>query len=176
MKESEIKVLDVDVKKLSARLSAIGAKKVYDDVRVITTWDAPGGLYAKQDKLIRITEEDGAKLTMHINNSNPKTKQEIKFKTARSAEPTAFMKGMGLARITKVRARRVSFELGKIDFDIDKFPKIPAFLEIDVAGLPGSKIKSLLADLGLSKNKVVANGTEAIHKLYGVDYFKAYGK
>ena len=75
-----------------------------------------------------------------------------------------------------MEAPRISYELGKIDFDIDKFPAIPAFLEIDIENIEeeGYTVEDLLKKLGLENNKVVVKGTEDIHELYGVDYFDVY--
>ena len=176
-KEQEIKVLDVDVKQLVVRLEEIGAKKIYEDTRTITVLDTKNfSFLTQEDKLIRVTEEDGIKVTMHINQSNPEIKEEIKFKTSRLKETLDFFHQMGLNPISKVQAPRISFELGKIDFDIDQFPSIPPFLEIDIQYIQEENytIESLLKTLGLEKNKVVVMGTEDIHKLYGIDYFEEY--
>ena len=86
-KEHEIKVLDIDVKALTANLEKIGAKKVYDDTRKIITLDTEDRLYLnKKDKLIRVTDEGSIKVTMHVNQSKPEIKEGIKFKTSRLKE------------------------------------------------------------------------------------------
>ena len=87
-----------------------------------------------------------------------------------------FFHELGLDPISKVKAKRISYELGKIDFDIDKFPVIPAFLEIDIEFLEeeGYELEQLLKELGLENNKTVVMGTEDIHSLYGKDYFNEY--
>ena len=130
----------------------------------------------KKDKLIRVTDEGTIKVTMHVNQSNPEIKAGIKFKTSRLKETMDFFHEMGLNPISKVKAPRISYELGKIDFDIDKFPAIPYFLEIDIEHIKeeGYTVESLLKVLGLENNKVVIMGTEDIHKLYNVDYFEIY--
>ena len=130
----------------------------------------------KKDKLIRVTDEGTIKVTMHVNQSNPEIKAGIKFKTSRLKETMDFFHEMGLNPISKVKAPRISYELGKIDFDIDKFPAIPYFLEIDIEYIKeeGYTVESLLKVLGLENNKVVIMGTEDIHKLYNVDYFEIY--
>lgn len=176
-KEHEIKVLDVDVEALCAKLEFIGAKKVYDDVRTIIALDTEDRHYLNEkDKLIRVTDEGSIKVTMHVNQSKPNIKSGIKFKTSRLKETMDFFHEMGLNPISKVQAPRVSYELGKIDFDIDKFPAIPAFLEIDIEHLQEEDytVEELLKQLGLQDNKVVVMGTEDIHELYGVNYFEAY--
>jgi adenylate cyclase class IV len=53
-----------------------------------------------------------------------------------------------------VKSHRISYELGNIDFDIDKFPNIPAFLEIDIENLEIS-VEELLKKLDLDSNEVV---------------------
>lgn len=176
-KEHEIKVLDVDVEALCAKLESIGAKKVYDDVRTIIALDTEDRHYLNdKDKLIRVTDEGSIKVTMHVNQSKPDIKSGIKFKTSRLKETMDFFHEMGLDPISKVEAPRISYELGKIDFDIDKFPAIPAFLEIDIENIEeeGYTVEDLLKKLGLENNKVVVKGTEDIHELYGVDYFDVY--
>lgn len=176
-KEQEIKVLDVNVKQLVERLEKMGAKKVYEDTRTIIALDTKDRSFLNQkDKLIRVTEEGSIKVTMHINQSNPEAKEEIKFKTSRLKETLDFFHQMGLDPISKVQAPRISFELGKVDFDIDYFPAIPPFLEIDTKHLEdeGYTVDSLLKTLGLEENRVVVMGTEDIHKLYGINYFEEY--
>ena len=111
---------------------------------------------------------------MHVNNSNPETKKVIKYKISRKKEQQDFFLQLGIKPIAKVQAYRKSYELGTIDFDIDKFPAIPAFLEIDVKGLNSKQVKELIEKLEISNNKIVILGTEQIHDLYGVDYFKEY--
>lgn len=176
-KEHEIKVLDVDVQQLVKKLEEIGAKKVYDDERTIIALDTPERMFLnKQDKLIRVTDEGSIKVTMHVNQSKPEIKEAIKFKTSRLKETMDFFQQLGLNPISKVKENRISFELGEIDFDIDKFPAIPAFLEIDIEFLKeeGYELEQLLKKLGLEDNKIVVMGTEDIHNLYGKDYFSEY--
>lgn len=176
-KEHEIKVLDVDVQKLTKKLEEIGAKKVYDDERTIIALDTQERMFLnQQDKLIRVTDEGSIKVTMHVNQSKPEIKEGIKFKASRLKETMDFFHQLGLDPISKVKAKRISYELGKIDFDIDKFPAVPAFLEIDIEFLEeeGYELEQLLKELELENNKVVVMGTEDIHKLYGIDYFVEY--
>ena len=176
-KEHEIKVLDVDIEQLVKKLDKLGAKKVYDDERTIIALDTKDKMFLnKQDKLIRVTDEGSIKVTMHVNQSKPEIKEGIKFKTSRLKETIDFFHQLGLDPISKVKAKRISYELGKIDFDIDKFPAIPAFLEIDIEFLKeeGYELKQLLKELGLENNKIVVMGTEDIHNLYGKGYFNEY--
>ncbi len=176
-KEHEIKVLNVNIESVTKKLEEIGAKKVYDDFRTIITLDTEDKHFLNQkDKLIRVTDEGSIKVTMHVHQSQPDIKAGIKFKTSRLKETMDFFHEMGLSPISKVKVPRISYELGKIDFDIDNFPAICPFLEIDIEHIneEGYTVESLLKELGLENNKVVVMGTEDIHKLYNIDYFEVY--
>lgn len=176
-KEHEIKVLDVNMEELEEKLKELGAEKVYDDMRTIFAIDTKDRMFLNEkDKLIRVTDEGSIKVTMHVNQSKPDIKEGIKFKTSRLKETMDFFHEMGLDPISKVKHHRISYELGDIDFDIDKFPAIPAFLEIDTENLEkeGYTLDELLEKLNLKDNKIVVMGTEDIHKLYDVDYFDVY--
>lgn len=176
-KEHEIKVLDIDVESLIEKLKEIGATEVYNDTRTIIALDTVDRHFLnKEDKLIRVTDEGKIKVTMHVNQSKPEEKEAIKFKTSRLKETLDFFYELGLTPISNVKEKRISYELGKIDFDIDKFPAIPAFLEIDTEHLEeeGYTFEEILKVLKLENNKIVKMGTEDIHKIYDVDYFEVY--
>ncbi len=170
--EHEIKVLNIDIEQVKAKLEQLGAKKVYDDERKFTVLDNEKGDYLKQDKLIRITEEGNIKVSIHIHNSKPEIKEAIKYKASRMKEQLDFFSAIGLKAIAKASAHRISYELGNIDFDIDDFYKIPPFLEIDTENVENER--ELLKRLGLENHEVVRMGTEAIFEHYGLNYFKEY--
>ncbi|MCL2439938.1 MAG: hypothetical protein FWD15_05530 [Alphaproteobacteria bacterium] len=172
-RENEIKVLDVDAAALEGRLLQMGASKVYDDIRVITTYDTADRTLRRSGKLVRITEEGAVKVSMHVGR-DPETRDVIKYKASRFEEQQRFLLELGFSPIAQVSARRISFELDGRDFDIDFFPGIPSFMEIDVENLSQAALDDLLEKLGVRSNKIVKLGTEEIHSLYGVDYFETY--
>lgn len=172
--ENEKKVLEVDVSDLKTQLERLGATKVWEGNRTIYVIDTPDCKHLLEDKLIRVTEEEKTKVSIHINNSLPSSKKKvIKYKVSRIKEQLDFFEAIGMVPITKVIAKRTSYELNGIDFDIDEFPYIPAFLEID---LENSKVllTDLLEQLHLAEKKVVDLGTEDIFRLYGLDYFEVF--
>lgn len=171
--EKEIKVLNVDTSKLKKRLEELGAKKVFDDNRIITTLDTKTRFYHGQDKLLRVTEEGSVKVSLHINNSKPNMKQVIKYKASRAKEVFDLFEGLELHPYTRVSAHRTSYEYNGIDFDIDEFPSIPPFCEIDLENL-NVPLSNLLDSCQLSDLKVVDIGTEDIFKSYNLDYFELF--
>lgn len=176
-KEQEIKVINIDVENLEQKLVELGAKQTYRGTRHIYALDTKDREFLdKRDKLIRVTDANTVKVTMHINQSRPEEKDEIKYETNSLKDTLEFFHQMGIDPITKVDATRTSYKLGMLSFDIDKFPLIPPFLEIGIEFLKeeGYTIESLLETLKLDKNSIAILGTEDIHKLHGYDYFEEY--
>lgn len=181
--EKEIKILDLtenDLQKIDKKMQELGARKVADYKRHIMALD--NGTSKDLDQLLRITEEDGyTKVTLHINQNDEEHKRHIKFHLPQSDKLIEFLKCRYNERIlTDTYARRISYELGDkdncIDFDIDCFEAIPAFMEIDTENIEknGLTKEQLIKELGLEDKRCVVMGTEAIHKLYGKDYFEEY--
>lgn len=181
--EKEIKILDLeekDLEMIDKKMQDLGARKVADYKRRIMALD--NGTSDELNQLLRITEEDGyTKVTLHINQSDEKNKRHIKFHIPKSDKLIEFLKCRYNEKVlTDTYARRISYELGEkdncIDFDIDCFQEIPAFMEIDTENISknGYTKESLIKELGLENKRCVVLGTEAIHELYGKDYFEVY--
>lgn len=171
--EHEIKVLNVDVKGLQEKLETLGAKQVFNSERTITYFDYPTSQF-KTDKVdFKLTEEDSIKLsyTSHTENG----KETIKLRVSRKQEAVDLLAKLNLFPITEVVSHRTSYEWEGVDFDIDEFPQIPPFLEID---LEDSKenINSILEKLDLSENQKGEFSTPEIYKLYNLDYFDIFKK
>lgn len=182
--EDEIKVLDLtedDIKRIEEVIFKLGGKKVSEYARRIRSLD--NGTSNSLDQLLRITEEEGhTKLSLHIGQSDPENKKHIKIHLPQSDRLIELLSARyNETVITDTIATRISYELGEteekcIDFDIDKFPAIPPFLEIDCTNLSkhGYTLQTMLEKLELQNHRVVKAGTEDIHLMYGVDYFEAY--
>ncbi len=177
--ENEVKVLEVDPKEISTKLEQLGAKKVFDGDRVFTTFDGVTESFLAKDILIRLTEEEKLKLSVSTNTSKSSTgeKQTIKVFVSRKKEMVDFFKAIGIEAVAEVKSHRTSYELatsrGIVDFDIDTFPLIGSFLEIDLENMEKS-LEEYLKALGLEGKKVVNCGTEQIYAMYGYDYYKEF--
>lgn len=184
-KEKEVKILDLtadDLLRIDTVMNSLGAKKVADYTRHIMTFD--NGTSKDLNQLLRVTEEDGyTKVTLHINQTDEDKKRHIKFHLPQSDRFIDFINcRYNEKMLTDTYVRRISYELGTgdncIDFDIDCFECIPAFMEIDIENLEvgGYTLQTLIEKLNLQDKKCVVLGTEAIHELYGINYFEAYKK
>jgi adenylate cyclase class 2 len=168
METSEIKILNIDIETVCSKLIALGAKNVFDNARIIT--------YFKNNRdvgqpFLKLTEEDKLKLT----SQNGQTHKEIKLFVSRKEECVALLETLGYYPVSEVSARRISYELDGVDCDIDVFPEIPAFLEVDVDDT-GIVLNDFLAKLGISENTRGVMSTPEIVQSYGKDYFEVYKK
>jgi len=163
----EIKVLDIDYEKVIAALEEMGAKKVFDDERIISYFQRSDDQGAP---FLKLTAE-GDKLKLA--SQNLETHEEIKLFVSRKEECVALLASLRYGQITEVRARRISYELGDDDFDIDLFSEIPPFLEID-APSQNDDLTGLLRKLNINDNERGVLTTPEIHQKYDVDYFEVY--
>lgn len=59
---------------------------------------------------------------------------------------------------------KIEYELDGVFFDIDRWPLIPEFMEIE--GSSSKEVLDMVAKLELSKDKVIASGA---YEHYGID-------
>lgn len=177
MKEDEIKVLRIgDITTVAELLRQLGAEEKWSGNRTIVTFDWSNDFYRKQDILIRLTKAmNSSKLTVHINNSQP-SREVYETHIGNDYEQTyAALKALGFLPCTKVDALRYDFVYHDLAIHLNKFPEIPAFMEINGSAYSGISITSLISDLNISEPLICPFGTETIHKkYYGIDYFKEY--
>lgn len=166
--EREVKILNVDAKKISVLLNSLGAKKTFDDNRTFILFDFPNKNISKKGEEMRLTlEGDKNKLSYEfkINRKLASTKLFV----SREKETLDLLSKLGLKEIARIKSHRTSWELDGIDFDLDVFLKIKPFLEIDL-GKSKVKLSSLLKKLNLENNELVSISTREIYQKYGLDY------
>lgn len=163
----ETKVLDVEVESLIERMRGIGAKEVFNEERTITHLDdGTGRLRAKNFKL---TEEDKLKLSIDTAEEH----STVKLFVSRKGECIDMLAELGIHPVAVTRARRTSFEWEGVDFDIDQFPGIPPFLEVDVAE-SAHTLEEVLDTLELVGKEQGMLSTPQIYERYGLNYFDQF--
>jgi adenylate cyclase, class 2 len=172
--ETEVKVLDIDPEALTARLTELTAKMVFDGNRTITSYDFSDKEILNKGDEVRVTEEGKIKLSYEGHaNTEGGNKIVPKFIASSLSEAVAFLEMIGLVAIARIVAHRTSWEFKGVDFDLDEYPKIPAFLEVDLNGLAVS-IDSILEMLGLRGKEVVTLSTQEVYARYGIDYYEEF--
>jgi len=170
--ETEVKIPNINPDELIKALEKLGALKVFDDDRNYITLDFEDKRLTKKGEEIRLTEEGKLKLSFDRRLDTGR-KETIKVFVSRKEEMLAFLNRIGINPIAEVKSHRISFEWKGVDFDLDVFPKIPPFLEIDVGGTDVS-LNEVIEKLGLQGKEIVTLSTKEIYKANGLDYFELF--
>ena len=156
MKEIEIKILEVDKKKLSKRLLSLGAKKVFDGQLLSLFFDYKDGRLKDSGNTLRIRKEGKESflyLKSFISDSDVKTREELCVKVDDISAAENILGRLGLKPDGKLLKHRTSYSLGevKVEFDryLEEYSFVPEFLEIE--GPDAETIFEVAKKLGYSK-------------------------
>ncbi|MEM4260296.1 MAG: CYTH domain-containing protein [Candidatus Woesearchaeota archaeon] len=139
MKEIEVKVLDVDKKKIIEKLKELGAKKVFDGIIDTKLFDFPSRSLLKNKIILRLRKE-GTKnvLTMKkiLRSKFTNKRLEIEVNVNDYDKMLYILKSIGLKReINCYLKKRITYKLGSTHFEFDlllvKGLKIPWMMEIE---------------------------------------------
>lgn len=174
--EHEVKILDVNIEQLEKVFTHIGAEKTFSGYRYFITYDYEDNRLRNQDILLRMTTTSlnaaSAKVSIHVGNTSPERKV-AKFYTDNKKHTEEFLYTIGLCPKTRVTSYRISYEWDQFCFDIDQFPGIPPFLEIDGNDIE-NKTTQIQQILQIIEKKPMSIGTEEIYAYYGIDYYSRF--
>ena len=96
--------------------------------------------------------------------------KEINFFISEPGKLSDLFESIGLERYAHQEKDRTSYAFKKWAFDIDEYPDMPPFLEIE--GISEKHIQESLELLGLESNRTWAEGERTlIQKVYGLDWY-----
>ena len=137
MQEIETKVLEVDALEIIKKIESLGAEKTGDSLLKVDWFSLPGidkdnqpwylRIRSYNDEKVEITWKDEPKLINNLRKGN-----EINVLVDNHAKMKLFFESIGLVCYAHQEKKRQSFKLGAIQFDLDTYPGMPSFLEIEV--------------------------------------------
>lgn len=92
---------------------------------------------------------------------------EREIKTNSFEDTNLILESLGLARRNYQEKIRYSYVLGGVNIEIDVWPMIDPYLEIECTDI--NKIREIISKLGLENNELVSCNTEELYKRIGVD-------
>lgn len=171
-----MKFLEVDVPKLEEKLIGIGAKKVgeYDFHRAI--FDYSDWRMDKEHAHLRI-RTDGKESTMTykqrigVKSSDGSIHddgmKEIEIKISDYNKAYELLKVLGFVVKREEENKRIKYAKDDVIFDIDSWPQIPTYMEIESTSL--EKVKSAALELGLKPQDGFICTASVIYKRYGIN-------
>lgn len=128
MNEIEVKILEIDKKSIISKLEKMWATLTFD-------WDIENDFFENQEnKRIRLRKKwDKFILTFKIKQENNQAKSnkeyEVEFKDYETM--SIILENIWFRKYWNSSKKRISYKLDNIVFDIDDFPQIPTFIEVE---------------------------------------------
>lgn len=175
MREIETKVLEVDKKKIKQTLKSLGAKEI-QNTRLVVDWYCPKGTHKeKHPWYLRIrTTSDGKNevswKSLPKITGNTRHSDEVNFNVSDAKLAKKLFENIGLENYAHQEKDRISFSLKDWNFDLDQYPQMPAYLEIE--GKSHKHVQEAIALLQLENHKSIGEGERIlIEKEYGLNWY-----
>ena len=174
--EVETKVLDIDVDAVKEKLALLNARQT-QDTRLAVDWYRPMGEKEGEESWflrIRSNTEGKNEVTWKAKSDIigiARRHKEINFFIDEPEELADLFEELGLEEYAHQEKDRTSYVLDDWSFDIDQYPGMPAFLEIE--GTSEDHILEAITLLGLEQNPTWATGERIlIQERYGLDWYQ----
>ena len=176
MNEIEVKILGIDVEAVARRLIEAGARPLFDGTVKCVHFDFKGEPIRETGALFRMRRWEGTPVGEHgggfpnkveICYKGPKTvvdgckvREEIETTVADADIFLRMMEKLGLHITLDNEKRRRSYAMGEVHVDLDEYPRVPAYMEIE--GLNRAAIDEAIAALNLKDCEVSAESAEEL--------------
>ncbi|MFA5355120.1 MAG: class IV adenylate cyclase [Candidatus Paceibacterota bacterium] len=140
MQENEVKFLNIDPVKTENRLKEIGAEKIFDKIYKRRVYDYPDLRLNEKGAYLRLRDE-GDKITFtfkqrlgmkgHDGKANDEGMEEIEVNVSDFDKTAELVLKLGMIEKFYEENRRIRYKLRNIEFDIDFWPLLNPYLEIE---------------------------------------------
>ena len=148
-KEIEVRFLEINKESLVKKLLEVGAKDFGEVMLEEIIFYDPEGKWKDQEKRVRLRKSSD-KIKISYKEIKEKTIDgtiEIEFEVSDMSEAEKFLEKVGLSAFRHQQKKRHTFELSDVVIDIDTWPRIPTYVELE--GPSESAIKEVAEKLGL---------------------------
>jgi adenylate cyclase class 2 len=153
MHEIETKVLEVDVNSLIKNLGELGAEKIQEVMLTVDWFSAPGFDKDHQPWFLRVRSYSTGKIEVtwkgkHTIEGAVRKVPEINLNVENYEKMKMLFEAIGLVCYAHQEKKRISWRLENVQFDLDTYPKMPAYLEIEASS--EKEIAEMIKKLNLS--------------------------
>ncbi|HLC44859.1 MAG: hypothetical protein A2722_03590 [Candidatus Doudnabacteria bacterium RIFCSPHIGHO2_01_FULL_50_11] len=168
-REIEVKFLEIDKEAMRARLRALGAADRGEELISEIIFYDPDRRWITENKFVRIRQAArGARLTYKESDEESVDGTiEIELSIESLNKGKKFLQAVGLVASREQEKRRHSFVLDQVMIDIDTWPQVPTYIELE--GESEAALKAVAEKLGLDwSKKVVGTAGKVIEEHYGI--------
>ena len=163
--EIEARVLDINAQEIIDKLNLLNATFIGDWLQVRNCYDFNP---AKPNSWVRL-RTNGKETTLtikEIENSTISGTKELEIVVSDFEETDRILNKLGYSARSSQENRRIRYMLDGVEIDIDSWPKIPTYLELEANS--EEEIILALNKLKIDKNKLVTLDVVSIYKHYGI--------
>lgn len=167
MKEIELKILEVNVSALVAKLEVMGAKKIFDGIIDGGKYDFSDGWLKKEGKMLRLRKHgDKVELTFKkgLSRDGAKIADEWEVSVSSFENTERILAELGMHQSGVTQKHRMSYQLGNVHFDFDTPKGIPTVLEIEAPDI--ETLKRYVQKLGFTMEQTRPWTERQLHEYY----------
>ena len=167
--EVEARLLECNVEEIINRLNQADAEFVGDWLQIRNCYDFSP---VKENSWIRLrTNGETTTLTIkEIATANIDGTKESEIVVSDFAETDEILNKLGYFARSKQENRRIQYKLDGVEIDIDFWPQIPTYVELEAES--EEAIKSVCQKLGIDFSKLTTMDVCAVYMHYGIDIEK----
>jgi adenylate cyclase class 2 len=165
--EFEVKILDIDVAAIQNRLAALGAKQTFFRKQRRYVYDL-----RPPDTWLRL-RDDGERATLTVKEILDDTitgTKEVEVVVDDFERTKELLEKTGLVPKAYQENRRTSYRLGDVEVQIDEWPRIPPYLEIEAKN--EQDVERVVRLLGFTMEQTTSINTKKVYARYGIDIEK----
>lgn len=164
--EYEVRVLEIDKEKMIETLESLGAQKIGDWHQKRYVYD----IIPKDDNSWIRLRTNGIKTTLTFKTVETKTidgTKEAEVEVSSFEETNIILEKMGHHNRGFQENKRIQYILDDVEIDIDTWPNIPTYLEIE--GKDEESVNKIIEKLNIDKSKISTLDVQSLYEYYGYD-------
>ncbi len=164
--EHEAKILDIDPEKLEKQILEAGGTKRGQALQRRYVYDITPG---DQSRWVRL-RDTGSAVTLTIKEITSDAidgTQETEVAVSDFDTTNSLLSKLGYLPKAYQENQRVSFQLDGAEIEIDSWPRIPTYVEIEAASK--EQVVAVAARLGFTEDDLTGENTTKVYVRYGID-------
>ena len=166
-KEIEERVLEIDIDKMISKLESLGARKIGEWYQKRYVYDFNP---KRENEWIRL-RDTGEEITLTYKNVEENTTdgtKELEIKVDNFEDTNTLLEILGYKSKAYQENKRIRYILDSVEIDIDSWPLIPSYMEIEAKSV--QEIKKIEKLLEVNEEKITTLNCQDIYgKIYNID-------
>jgi len=180
IQEIEVKFLNINIDEIEKKLASVNAKKIGEYFQQWKSFDYPDWRLDKEGAWIRLRSEGDGKITLSFKKrlgmknrtgtSNDEGMEEVEIQVSDFEQTALLLQKFGFVEKHYAEKKRTRWQKEDIEFDIDVYPKLEPYLEIETNSW--EKITQAINLLGLDPADKKIFSANQVYTSLGIDVSK----